>query len=67
MHTLVNAWHDESNRDARALGANRTANGWYAIKARIDDLKEVYSEAAGVPMEWDMRDEKTGNHVQVLQ
>lgn len=67
MLNLVNAWHDELNREAIALAANRLRNDWRVIQAKIDDLKMVYKEAHGIPGEWTVLDKQTGQSIEVLQ
>lgn len=67
MLNLVNAWHDELNRDAKILAANRATADWRAIQSRVDDLKIVYKAANGIPASWDVMDNKTGKLIQVLQ
>lgn len=67
MLNLVNAWHDELNRDARALADNRIRNDWHAIQYRVEALKMVYKEACGIPGKWSVVDSQTGQPVEVLQ
>lgn len=67
MLNLVNAWHDELNRNAKILAGNRAVNDWRAMQSRVDELKIVYRAAPGIPTSWDIVESQTGKPIQVLQ
>lgn len=64
---LVNAWHENLIREARALGQQRIDNNWAARQALIANMNIKYSAIRGIPPAWKLHDKLREVEVEMRQ